>query len=222
MVRLKHRYILLDILYPDPSTWPAATSRTKSNNNNNNNPQSKSKSQAQLQIHSPTSDALTPGLLAKMVREEVSLMFGDYGVGRLGGAGAGGISVKYLSPATSTAIIRCPRASFRLVWTALTCMSQVPGFSDPGSSKRSSSTRACVFRVIRVSGTMRKAEEEAIRRARREIVRLREAEESGVLEGLLGGLVDVGGEVSTPGTGGEGDVDLGVDVDVVMESEDDD
>ncbi|OJZ81057.1 hypothetical protein ASPFODRAFT_52747 [Aspergillus luchuensis CBS 106.47] len=93
MVRLKHRYILLDILYPDPSTWPAATSRTKSNNSNSNsNPQSKSKSQAQLQIHSPTSDALTPGLLAKMVREEVSLMFGDYGVGRLGGAGAGGIS----------------------------------------------------------------------------------------------------------------------------------
>ncbi|GLA35296.1 hypothetical protein AnigIFM63309_010699 [Aspergillus niger] len=206
MVRLKHRYILLDILYPDPSTWPPATSRT------NKNPQSKSKSQAQLQIHSPTSDALTPGLLAKMVREEVSLMFGDYGVGRLGGAGAGGISVKYLSPATSTAIIRCPRASFRLVWTALTCMSQVPGFSEGGSKR---TTRACVFRVIRVSGTMRKAEEEAIRRARREIVRLREAEESGVLEGLLGGLVDVAGEESTPVTGED------VVGDVMMESEDD-
>ncbi|GKZ68611.1 hypothetical protein AnigIFM50267_003350 [Aspergillus niger] len=206
MVRLKHRYILLDILYPDPSTWPPATSRT------NKNPQSKSKSQAQLQIHSPTSDALTPGLLAKMVREEVSLMFGDYGVGRLGGAGAGGISVKYLSPATSTAIIRCPRASFRLVWTALTCMSQVPGFSEGGSKR---TTRACVFRVIRVSGTMRKAEEEAIRRARREIVRLREAEESGVLEGLLGGLVDVDGEESTPVTGED------VVGDVMMESEDD-
>ncbi|GCB20177.1 ribonuclease P/MRP protein subunit POP5 [Aspergillus awamori] len=206
MVRLKHRYILLDILYPDPSTWPPATSRT------NKNPQSKSKSQAQLQIHSPTSDALTPGLLAKMVREEASLMFGDYGVGRLGGAGAGGISVKYLSPATSTAIIRCPRASFRLVWTALTCMSQVPGFSEGGSKR---TRRACVFRVIRVSGTMRKAEEEAIRRARREIVRLREAEESGVLEGLLGGLVDVDGEESTPVTGED------VVGDVMMESEDD-
>ncbi|EHA19310.1 hypothetical protein ASPNIDRAFT_38729 [Aspergillus niger ATCC 1015] len=197
MVRLKHRYILLDILYPDPSTWPPAASRT------NKNPLSKSKSQAQLQIHSPTSDALTPGLLAKMVREEVSLMFGDYGVGRLGGAGAGGISVKYLSPATSTAIIRCPRASFRLVWTALTCMSQVPGFSEGGSKR---TTRACVFR----------AEEEAIRRARREIVRLREAEESGVLEGLLGGLVDVAGEESTPVTGED------VVGDVMMESEDDD
>ncbi|KAI2872356.1 hypothetical protein CBS11852_10873 [Aspergillus niger] len=207
MVRLKHRYILLDILYPDPSTWPPAASRT------NKNPLSKSKSQAQLQIHSPTSDALAPGLLAKMVREEVSLMFGDYGVGRLGGAGAGGISVKYLSPATSTAIIRCPRASFRLVWTALTCMSQVPGFSEGGSKR---TTRACVFRVIRVSGTMRKAEEEAIRRARREIVRLREAEESGVLEGLLGGLVDVAGEESTPVTGED------VVGDVMMESEDDD
>lgn len=63
---------------------------------------------------------------------------------------------------------------------------------------------------------MRKAEEEAIRRARREIVRLREAEESGVLEGLLGGLVDVAGEESTPVTGED------VVGDVMMESEDDD
>ncbi|OJJ77480.1 hypothetical protein ASPBRDRAFT_112899 [Aspergillus brasiliensis CBS 101740] len=217
MVRLKHRYLLLDILYPDPSTWPSATSATAPTSRTQNPPpsKSKSKSQAQLQIHSPTSDALTPGLLAKMVREEVALMFGDYGVGRLGGAGAGSISVKYLSPATSTAIIRCPRAAFRIVWTALTCMSQVPGFSEPGS-KRANTTRSCVFRVIRVSGTMRKAEEEAIRRARREIVRLREAEETGVLEGLLGGLVDA--QESTPlTTEGEDVVE-----DVMMESEDED
>jgi len=42
-----------------------------------------------------------------------------------------------------------------------------------------------VFRVLRVSGTMRKAEEEAIRRARREIVRVRGIEEKGVLGDLL-------------------------------------
>ncbi|RAL01258.1 Rpp14/Pop5 family protein, partial [Aspergillus ibericus CBS 121593] len=180
MVRLKHRYLLLDILYPDPSTWPATGAKSTPKS------QSQSQSQSQLQIHSPTSDALTPSLLAKMVREEVAELFGDYGVGRLGGAGAGGVSVKYLSPATSTAIIRCPRASYRLVWTALTCMSQVPGLTENGS-RRATSSRACVFRVIRVSGTMRKAEEEAIRRARREIVRLKGADESGVLEGLLGG-----------------------------------
>lgn len=47
-------------------------------------------------------------------------------------------------------------------------------------------TRPCVFRVLRVSGTMRKAEEEAIRRARREIVRVRGLEEAGVLGDLVG------------------------------------
>lgn len=75
MVRLKNRYLLLDILYPDPSTWPSQ------------NPTS-----TQLAIHSPTSDALTPGLLAKMIREEVGEMYGDWGVGKLGGAAATGIN----------------------------------------------------------------------------------------------------------------------------------
>lgn len=73
-------------------------------------------------------------------------------------------------------------------------MSDVPG---PGSTssgvgaKRLSSSGPnyrlpCVFRVVRVSGTMRKAEEEAIRRARREILRTRKEHEAGVLEGLVG------------------------------------
>lgn len=46
--------------------------------------------------------------------------------------------------------------------------------------------RPCVFRVIRVSGTMRKAEEEAIRRGRREIARVRGVKEGVVLGGLFG------------------------------------
>lgn len=55
--------------------------------------------------------------------------------------------------------------------------------------------RACVFRVLRVSGTMRKAEEEAIRRARREIVRIRGVEEKGVLGDLISGADDGKGKV---------------------------
>jgi ribonuclease P/MRP protein subunit POP5 len=50
---------------------------------------------------------------------------------------------------------------------------------------------------------MRKAEEEAIRRARREIVRVKDAEERGVLGGLVG-----------VGVGDGMDVDAGVGVDV--------
>lgn len=86
MVRLKHRYLLVDILYPDPSSWPKTTQHK----------QASSQSRSQIQIHAPTSDALTPGLLAKMVRDEVAEIFGDWGIGRLGGVGAGGVSGKLL------------------------------------------------------------------------------------------------------------------------------
>jgi ribonuclease P/MRP protein subunit POP5 len=90
MVRVKHRYLLIDILYPAPSsdTLSATATAAGPGTGKNTDPEI----QARLRIHAPTSDALSPGLLAKMVREEVSEMFGDWGVGRLGGAGAGGVS----------------------------------------------------------------------------------------------------------------------------------
>ena len=72
-------------------------------------------------------------------------------------------------------------------------MTHVPDISNNvqvhGEGKRVGSaflTRRCVFRVIRVSGTMRKAEEEAVRRAKREVFRLRGVDEVGVLGGLVG------------------------------------
>lgn len=49
--------------------------------------------------------------------------------------------------------------------------------------------KKCVYRVVRVSGTIRKAEEEAIRRAREMIMRARRqlGDQSGAsLEGILG------------------------------------
>ncbi|EAW06742.1 Rpp14/Pop5 family protein [Aspergillus clavatus NRRL 1] len=218
MVRVKHRYLLLDILYPEPS-WPSAPT-TK--------PTPQSRTIAKLRIHAPTSDALTPALLAKMVREQVAETFGDWGMGRLGGVSAGGVSVKYLSPATSTAIIRCPRASFRLVWTALTFMSQVPDVGAGAAGRRVTpgsgniNMRSCVFRVVKVSGTMRKVEEEAIRRARRDIVRLKGADEVGVLEGLVGGLDGQGSTVVAVAAGmGVEDVMDVMDEDV-MDSEEED
>ncbi|BCR90299.1 Rpp14/Pop5 family protein [Aspergillus chevalieri] len=201
MVRIKQRYLLLDILYPDPSSWPNSIPDNADPETNNH-----------LRIHSPTADTLSPGLLAKLIREQVSELFGDWGVGRLGGSNAGGVSVKYLSPATSTAIIRCPRASYRLVWAAITHLSHVPEYT-PGSGyafgKRAGAmNRPCVFRVVRVSGTMRKAEEEAIRRGRREVARVRGVKEGVVLGGLLGG----DGAGDDVGVGVE-DVDMDDDAD---------
>lgn len=83
MVRVKNRYLLIDILYPDPSSAQRTSHPA---------PTTKHDRESQLRFHAPTSDALTPSLLAKMVRDEVAEIFGDWGVGRLGGVGAGGVS----------------------------------------------------------------------------------------------------------------------------------
>ena len=63
--------------------------------------------------------------------------------------------------------------------------------SLPGA-RRGGEREACVIRVVRVSGTVRKAEEEAVRRARREIITVKMLEQeggngsaTGTLEGLL-------------------------------------
>ncbi len=72
--------------------------------------------------------------------------------------------VKYLSPATSTFILRVSRAHYRIAWATLSLMTQIPVKDG----------RNCVFRVARVSGTIRKAEEEAIRRARELILKTRQ------------------------------------------------
>jgi ribonuclease P/MRP protein subunit POP5 len=66
------------------------------------------------------------------------------------------LPVKYLSLATSTIILKCHREHYRMLWAALTLMDHVPVKDG----------RPCMFRVVRVSGTIRKAEEEAIRQAR--------------------------------------------------------
>ena len=88
--------------------------------------------------------------------------------------------VKYLSNATSTFIIRVSRDHYRLAWTALSFMTKVPGVRDG---------KSCVYRVVRVSGTIRKAQEEAIRRARELILtaqREQNEKSESTLDGILG------------------------------------
>lgn len=76
----------------------------------------------------------------------------------------------YLSQATSTAIIRCSREYYRIVWAALTLFTRLP------QAEKSDKAVPVVVQVVRVSGTIRKAEEEAVRRARRMMARARQEE----------------------------------------------
>jgi ribonuclease P/MRP protein subunit POP5 len=74
----------------------------------------------------------------------------------------------------------------------------------PGRS-RGEKGPSCVIRVVRVSGTIRKSEEEVIKRARREIVRAK-----GMEGDVLGRLLGEKGDATVD----SGDVDMGSDVDV--------
>ncbi|KAK1069308.1 RNA-binding protein pop5 [Friedmanniomyces endolithicus] len=179
MVRIKHRYLLVNILYPDTKHSQLAPA-TKPGDN----------VPYTVQFRRPSPDQMNGGLLMRLIRDGVVELFGDYGSGKI----AGSLQVvKYFSSATSTAIIRVSREHYRLVWSALTFTTRLPRPVD----------QPCVFQVVRVSGTIRKAEEEAIRRARLSIRRAEAAAKSS--------SVSIAGTASTTPTAvaaGEDDFDM--------------
>lgn len=77
--------------------------------------------------------------------------------------------VNYWSPSTSTAIIRCPRDHYEMVWAALTFVTRLPRPVD----------LPVVVRVIRVSGTIKKAEEEVIKRSQQIIKKATKVSDEG-------------------------------------------
>lgn len=135
MVRLKDRYLLVNIIYTDVPPG-----------------QAKGPVSDLLLYNQPTTGELKPGQLLKAIRAEVNTLFGDCGSGAVDRS----LQVKYLSQATSTFILRISRDHYRLVWAALSFMSSLP-FKNG---------RPCVYHVVRVSGTIRKVEEEAVNRAK--------------------------------------------------------
>ncbi|KAH8912247.1 hypothetical protein BR93DRAFT_963436 [Coniochaeta sp. PMI_546] len=138
MVRFKERYLLVNILHPTGDTSTAKKT---------DQPVS-----GILIYNQPTTDHVTPQSLLRAIRAQVAILFGDYG----SGAVDRNLQVKYLSLATSTFILRVSRTHYRLVWAALTSMNELPAKNG----------KPCTFRVVRVSGTIRKIEEDAIRRAK--------------------------------------------------------
>ena len=85
MVRVKNRYLLVHILYPDAADGPNA--RFPISKSNGSVPDV-------VQFHQPTPDSLTPQLLARAIRDEISLLFGDYGVGITAGSLSGTVPLQ--------------------------------------------------------------------------------------------------------------------------------
>ncbi|KAF1950169.1 hypothetical protein CC80DRAFT_427480 [Byssothecium circinans] len=149
MVRVKNRYLVVNFLYPGPTPTSKPTQAVPD----------------LIQFHAPTPDEFHTGLLLRVIRDGVQDLFGDYGAGMVSNA----LKINYWSPATSTAIIRCPRENYEMIWAALTFVTELPKPLDT----------PVVIKVVRVSGTIRKAEEEVIRRAKA-IIRRARAEGDGV------------------------------------------
>jgi ribonuclease P/MRP protein subunit POP5 len=158
MVRVKNRYLVVNYLYPTTS----------------NSSKLKDARPGDLQFHQPTPDEFHAGKLVRAIQDGVTELFGDYGLGMVSTSLKGNYSaplivkisankwpVNYHSTATSTSIVRCPQAHYEMVWAALTFMTHLP---------RPSNTPV-VVKVVRVTGTIRKAEEEIIKRAKEIILR---------------------------------------------------
>jgi ribonuclease P/MRP protein subunit POP5 len=165
MVRIKERYLLVNILYPEDESSSSSNAKVPD----------------LLVYHRPTADSLTTSALLKAIRSQVTSLWGDYGAGAVERS----LQVKYLSNATSTFILRISRAHHRIVRSALAFMNRIP----------TKDGRPCVFRVVHVSGTIRKVEKESIRRTRLLMLAAKEqaagSESSHALEKLLAGDRDL-------------------------------
>lgn len=167
MVRIKHRWLLVQILYP---ASPPQISK-KQQPDKDDFASLLSGQNPTLALHSPTPDSVNAQVLTRLLRSQIELLFGDYGAGMASAT----LAIKYWSAATSTFIVRCERAVFRLVWAALTFVKALPlssherqkrGKGGASANPNVSTDVPCVMQVLRVSGTIKKCEEELIRRSR--------------------------------------------------------
>ncbi|KAM0752343.1 ribonucleases P/MRP protein subunit POP5 [Meredithblackwellia eburnea MCA 4105] len=126
MVRFKNRYLLVSLIFP--SSLPNSLARDNDDDQEPSAPPS-----------------VSEGGLIHLLRESLSVNFGDVGAGEVGGQ----FSIKYLSPATHLVIIRVSREHLRTLWASLTLLRRVAGHE-------------VVARVLHVSGTIRKIQHSAI------------------------------------------------------------
>lgn len=149
MVRLKHRYILFDILHPPPSHPKTSLQREKFANF------SESPKAALLSLHATSPASINARAIAQLLKQVIEEHFGELAAGKV----ALLIIVKYFSNKTSTGIIRCNRQNFHQVVAAMALVTKMDN-SD------------VVMRCVHVSGTIRKCEQFSIQNNRKLMVEM--------------------------------------------------
>ena len=202
MVRIKHRWLLVQILYPSASKVLPLSQAQPSREPITSLLAAQAPT---ISLHAPTPDSVTTQSLIRRIRAQLNQLFGDYGAGLANN----GLAIRYWSNATSTMIVRCERATACMVWAALTFVRSLSVYEG-----RKSTELPCVMQVLRVSGTIRKVEEELIRRAKALV-----GQAKGFSLAVEGGVS--GGHVMDMSDDDDDDMVLGQDEDVEMDGSED-
>ncbi|KAI5966459.1 POP5 [Candida pseudojiufengensis] len=141
MVRVKHRYILFEILYPPIQK---NTSREEIED------YVTSEQNVLLTLHKSSPSNINYKTILHAIRKSLQENYGDIGSGSAGML----MTVKYFSNKTSTGIIRCGRSQFETIIGAMCMINNIDGLDV---------TLSC----IHVSGTIKKCEEFSIKSTRR-------------------------------------------------------
>lgn len=144
MVRVKHRYILFEIIYP-----PASNTEALPTDTNEATQFTSSESNALLTLHRASPSNINHKTILHAIRKSLQEYYGDFGSGSAGML----MTLKYFSNKTSTGIIRCGRAQFE---TIVAAMSLVTKIEDQNI------TLSCAH----ISGTIKKCEEFSIKRSK--------------------------------------------------------
>lgn len=162
MVRLKHRYVLFEILYPPQSNASKVEQRRKSSLF------SQSPKECLLQLHSPSPISVTGRSIASLLKKVIEDHFGELASGTI----ALLLIVKYFSNKTSTGIVRCSRTDFEKVVAAFALVNKIENLD-------------VVMRCVHVSGTIRKCEEFSIRRNKQLMIDMGKSVSDGALDELM-------------------------------------
>ncbi|KAK4046448.1 RNA-binding protein pop5 [Microbotryomycetes sp. JL201] len=154
MVRFKHRYLLVELLFPGVIEYEHDIELARRGQQHD---------ATLVSNDNPSVSAATPpdgvgflneSALMQTLRDSLAANFGDIGAGEVGGT----FSIKYFSQQTHTAIIRVSRQHFRTLWAALTLLRALHG-------------QPVIARVVHVGGTIRKTQHAAIALDRQKILK---------------------------------------------------
>ncbi|KAI5950188.1 POP5 [Candida margitis] len=150
MVRVKHRYILFEILYP-----PGASNNKSHSDAEEVTQFTSSERNALLTLHRASPANINHKTILHAIRKSLQEYYGDFGAGSAGML----MTLKYFSNKTSTGLIRCGRAQFETIVAAMSLISRLED-------------QNIAFSCVHVSGTIKKCEEFSIKKSTEMIRRM--------------------------------------------------